>query len=375
MDLTWGELSKALLNKKLTEIEIVNNLKRINNAFTKDRSLIGEYVESEDLVSAYSLFYLPTNIPKFNFLIEQLSPEAIEDLSNATFVDIGCGPGTYVFAFLEFLISKSSDLGVPNNKIYGIDRSELMLKQAREFKKVFFPKANTLFTNKVPHLEDDNKKVLFFGHSLNEMGIDTGLEIIKKIDPDYIFIVEPGTPAVFEFIIELRSAASKRGYKSLYPCSNIVSNCPVANKNKADWCHQVIKMVHGADIERLSQLISRDRKTMPMIGHVYCKNDVNKIIQNKSSEVLTGRVVRVLKDTKFSFSMEICIEKKYVCASDLDSLDLAVVKIEILKKQFSKKELKSLKKLNVGIAIEFEIIKVLSDESWRVNVLKGMVDF
>ncbi len=93
--LSIAEIRPHLLNPHLKEGELVRLIKEISLKFTGQKSQIANYTLNEDLISAYSTFYLPTNIPKMHFLLSKLSDSVLSDLQDRPFVDVGTGPGTY----------------------------------------------------------------------------------------------------------------------------------------------------------------------------------------------------------------------------------------------------------------------------------------
>ena len=93
-------LKDYLLNPNLSESEFKKLLLKISSNFTSNREKINKYVLSPQMVSAYALFYIPTNYPKLFFLMNQLPIEVREVIKKCDFIDIGTGPGTYLLSFL-----------------------------------------------------------------------------------------------------------------------------------------------------------------------------------------------------------------------------------------------------------------------------------
>lgn len=353
MNLSYNEIEKKLI-VAISEGKAVNLLEKINTGFTTKREQIGDYVLSPEMVSAYNLFYMPTNIPKFSFVMDQLPKEIKEELRTSHFIDLGTGPGTFVLAFLDYF------KGEHEGRVVGVDTSRLMLEQAQKNINGYFPNSKeVIFSDSLPSLAPNEKKTLFWGHSLNEMGVESALDCVDRVRPETFFIIEPGTPDMFSKVIELREKMKERGYFGVYPCASLESSCPVQKRvesGELDWCHQVLRMTHEPSIERLSQLISKDRKVMPLIAHVYSKVEVSSVKKK-------ARLIRFLKESKFSFDWEVCL-------LDQDSKELKVIKFEVLKKLMSKQKIKELKKESVGIEVHFEVVKKMSEEYYRVKLIE-----
>ncbi len=346
MDLSFDNLKNLLLNPNLSEVEIVRLLKSIHKNFTTNREDIGDYAKTEDLVSAYTMFYLPTNILKLPFVLNQLNQKTIEALKKTSIIDIGSGPGTYALGFLEYFKNEFSE------SLILVDQSESMLKQAAKVINHFFPNfKNVHYQKNLDSFKKPGDITLFFGNSLNEIGFDKAMVLIDKLKPKFLFFIEPGTKDFFKTTLKIRNEMKKRGHSVLYPCPSLNDKCPLEGKD--DWCHQILHITHDPSIERLSQLLKKDRRSMPFISHLY----------NLSQEIESNipvRLIRVLKETKFALMWEVCLE---------ENGKIQTKHFEIPKKLFSKGVLKKLKNSSVGIEVEFEIIKKITEDLWRVKLL------
>lgn len=342
------ELQKLFLIPTLSESELVKKLKIISQNFTIKREHIKDYVLDEKFVSAYSAFYLPTNYPKFSFLMNSLSLEFREKIKDYDFYDIGSGPGTYSLAFLDYLN------GDYERNVFVIDSSSLMLKQAKNILGHYHRDKKIHYGTAIE--PSQRKKIFFFGNSINEIGRAGLKNLINTHSPDIVMFIEPGTSDFFKEALGIREMLIDKKFSILYPCIN-ASACPIAkiiDSGGVEWCHQVLRMTHEPSIERLSQLIELDRKIMPMIAHVYSmeKSHVNKIVH--------GRLFRFLNETKFSFEWQVCFG---------ENEENKLAKFEIQKRSLSKSDQKEMKKLSVGIGFNFEIEKELGPNHFRVKLI------
>lgn len=331
--LRLDDFKQTLLLTHLTESDHVRNIKELTEKFTTKRHSLDDYLSSEALVSSYAYFYLPTNVPKFHFVFQFLPMALQEMILSSPFIDMGSGPGTFLYALL--LLKKMRGLSFDQD-IYCIDKSALMLSQAKKIIDSHFENVSLKILSS--YKEERSDAVLFFGHSLNEMGIEEGLGLIDKINPRVVFFIEPATKEFFNEIKKLR-AALKEKYQIYYPC-------PSSDECPSSWCHQILRMGHEPCVERLSQLVSLDRKILPLVSHVYLRNDVllEKRDEHEENEVVIHRFIR---ETKFSFDYEVCRkEEKNIIAPYV-----------VLKKFQSKENLKKLKNLSVGEKVFFEGIK------------------
>jgi hypothetical protein len=118
-----------------------------------------------------------------------------------------------------------------------------------------------------------------------------------------------------------------------------------------DWCHQVLKYDHGHSLERLSQLVKIDRKTMPLIAHVYVKDYV---IEGSHSN--SDKLIQIIKETKFSYLCKICTKENNI------------KRVELLKKFMDKKTIKDFRVSSIGASIYFDFLKELEDGTIRAKL-------
>jgi hypothetical protein len=351
MSITYQRLKPFLLTPNTPEREVATILERIKGTYTFNRSDLEQKQWTPKEVSAYASFYLPTNYQKFSMLMKQLPLEIKSQLGSCKVIDFGTGPGTYLLAFIDYFGADAA------SGFIGIDKDLQMIDQAKSLVKGLFPDSQRKveFRTDIPSPEDEASRLLIFGNSLNELTVEHVKDIIRKIDPQFILFIEPGTPAVFDSIVNIREWLGEEDFDCFYPCPSLKSECPVAARVSAgqdDWCHQVWRGTHDDQVERLGQMAKIDRKVMPFIGHIYGKTVVH-------AEAPQVRFMRFLLESKHSFEWEVCL---------LKDEGLRLLTFEIPKKSFSKKEQKLMKKMSVGENFSFEIIKKLSDSRWRVNI-------
>lgn len=322
-----------LLHQFKSEQEIFEAIAEISTKFTTKRESISDYLHDEKLVSAYTLYYLLTNIPKFKGVLKWLPPEFIAELKKSTFIDMGAGPGTFSFAFKNWSASEKP--------IYQVELSGVMKKQARLLWDGFFPE--TELTQNIPSKTNDST-VMFFGHSANEMSVEVVLDYIKRVNPTHIIFLEPGTKDFFKKMLVIRDKLFQSSWNQVYPCS---SNAPCPMKEQDNWCHQYIHHVHSSELERIGQKVGINRRYMAMTLQVFSKESSFKTAQAK--------IVQIKAETKFSFEWVICADNQ-------------LVDIQLMKRGLNKSELKELAALCAGELISYQVDKVLEDGKQRITL-------
>lgn len=343
------DLIEEHLIERPSDQKVANLLNDIKTKYLEEK---GESVPlNQQEVSAYTQFYMPTNSRKFDFVWKQLPEQVRADISKLPFVDFGCGPGTYTWAAISAGIK---------GPFYGIDSNQHMIKQARRLAEGLFPNADVSFNVSEKGISIDEDKTLLFGNAVNEMGVSQTIQWIEKLNPRFIIFIEPGTSKVFKEMLNLRKDLAERSFQIHYPCASLEFDCPAAgrilgtgDKQKEDWCHQVLREVPHPSIERIGQMARMDRKVQPYMSHVY-ELDGN----NQRSEG-TARFVRFLTESKFAFNWEVCLIRNGI---------QTIVEFEVLKKNMNKRAQKEFKKLSIGHEVEYTLIKNVSEEKLRVSV-------
>jgi ribosomal protein RSM22 (predicted rRNA methylase) len=325
-----------LLYQFKSDHELVSSIQELSDKFTKNRDQIGDYLKDPRLVSAYTAFYLLTNIPKLAEVFKRLPSEFLKDIRHSPFVDFGAGPGTFSIAMKEWLGEEKLDF-------FQIEISSLMKEQGREIFKAFYPNVNLVQHTKAVEIKDS---FLLFGHSSNEIGCEETMSLIEVIRPKHILFIEPGTKDFFKQILVLRGKLKELGFSQFYPCPH-EEECPLKGSD-SDWCHQYIQVKHHPDIERISQMAKKDRRNMPLTIAGFSKNNYSKTQE---------RIIRVFPETKFSFEWEVCHKEK----ND---------RYQLLKRNLNKDQIKSLEALLSGDEIQTKLVKDLG-EMKRVEIISS----
>lgn len=335
MQLTLSEILPHLIYSFKSEDDLVKSIEEISLKFTTNRDRISDYLKDPRLVAAYTAFYLLTNIPKIGEVLKWLPDEWIRELKNCNFIDLGAGPGTFSLAWKE--------LGCGGD-FFQIESSPLMKEQGLKLWQGLY--SSKLFQGTSWVWETDKPRFLLFGHSANEMGVAAAIRYIEQINPEHILFIEPGTKDFFREMLEIRNYLLKNNFHLLYPCPK-PHECPMRNSAE-DWCHQFIHVKHEAEVERLSQMVRKDRKLLPLTVQAFSRTF--------STQNPNERLVRVMAETKFSHEWEVCHDNQ-------------LKHYQLMKKDFSKSESKEIGSILAGEAIQTETIKNL--ESFiRVKLVK-----
>ena len=327
--ITLEDCLQNLLYTFKNEAELLKSIEEISFKFTQERQHIGDYLKDPRLVSAYTAFYLMTNLPKLAGVLQWMPSEWKEIIKKCDLVDLGAGPGTFSLAY------KSWGGG---GDVYQIETAALMREQAHKLWQVK-NSSQRLFQSERWSWQNEKEKLLLFGHSANEMGVDKTIGYIETIKPQHILFIEPGTKDFFMQMLEIRDYLLRKKFNVLFPCPT-AEVCPFKNSSE-DWCHQFLKVSHSASVERLSQLVKKDRRHLPLTVFAFSSSFISK--------EPSPRLVRVLPETKFSFEWEVCEGDK-------------VIPYQVMKRGMDKQAQKEVGQILSGAPVEVDLDKQIENK-------------
>lgn len=349
LSMNLSDIKPFLLTKFKSEQDLVKSIEKLSLNFTTNRSEIEDYHNDEKMISAYAAFYLTTNFPKYSHCMNYLK-DYDELLSGSEIIDIGVGPGTFMFAIGEYYNWKLK------TTLWGIETSHLMRKQAAKIKEGLYADKDMEIVSKASLIPEKTKglnRVVIFTHSFNEMGLEVARKYIEQLQPDTIVFIEPGTKELFHSYVELRKELIDQEYFCHYPCPTN-NACPM--EGKEDWCHQYLKVTHDKEVERLTQIAQKNRKWMPVTLALYRKG------QARTTKPDEAVIVRTYQESKFGFDWDIC-----TASSEHNTLKST----QLLKRNFSKSQAKEVAKLLAGDRIEYEVDKELKDNKTRIKLKRN----
>lgn len=182
--------------------------------------------------------YVFTRFPATYSVCLKLFKQYLSIIPINSILDWGCGVGTaslaisQIFEKLEYFL---------------VEQDIFAKNYAEQFLKYFFP-ANNVFTF-IP----DKVDLSVFSYSLGE--VNSWKTILDQIwqKTSYLLIIEPGTPAHFDRLLEIRDYILSKGAHICGPCCHNKA-CPLL---KNDWCHFGINVPRSKD-HRLLKNVERN---------------------------------------------------------------------------------------------------------------------
>ncbi|MCB9093703.1 MAG: hypothetical protein H6621_01430 [Halobacteriovoraceae bacterium] len=336
MEITRENLDSIALYPFRSESELMATLQEFIRIYNFERERIPELYDSEQGISAYLYYFFATNVPKGIELLKRIYERQRLSFESGPVIDIGMGPGSFLVSWLKFFPDFS-------NEVIGVDTADLMVEQAHEIFKTYFPNIKTTFKNNYRDVERKENATLCFTHSFNEMSEGEFMKILDYFKPERLLFMEPGTHEVFHKLKAIREKLiNDLNYQVAYPCFS-QATCPISLDSE-DWCHQYVDVRHEVSIERLTQKLNKDRRNMPTIFHVYHKKNLEGKVDK------SGIIFRILKETKFSYDFIVC--------SQIENSN-QLRQVRLLKKQLKARGVskKVIKSFIPGTDIKFKIVE------------------
>lgn len=220
--------------KDILENKIKNNklkdILQIREELTykyKHNKNFDKIINSEKQVIAYILSRLPAT---FSVVSNILKKHDFNDCESI--LDLGSGPGTAIFASVEFL-----------NSLKKITIVEHEISFINQFKEFISKSGNNILKDSISYNKDildidliPNHDLVISSYVLNELSPEKQSFFINKIFQKmnkYIILIEPGTPIGYKNIIKAREILISLGLSIIAPCVHN-NKCPISEEN---WCH------------------------------------------------------------------------------------------------------------------------------------------
>lgn len=258
--------------KKPTKGQIKNLILNISDFFTKKSEFrANDYLENEDLLKGYLLYFVPLTIEKqYSIFKELFRHPKFKNMEELKVLDIGCGPSPAILPIFRLLNENVIDLefirylGVESQQgaIHYAEKFVLFFKKQGLHLKYDFFRANATDLEIYKNLKKIKPDILIFSNSLGEI-FDKGnfsfedfVKIVKnfshKNDNFTLIIIEPGTRKSSMRLHRLRDELIKEA--ELYPFSPCLDNLPCSALKANNWCYEERKWTAPEYLRFLSSM-------------------------------------------------------------------------------------------------------------------------
>ena len=228
---------------------LATGVRRLSGLLTTEReNLPPDYMTRPEYLAAYLHYFMPWNIYRQARLLQGLD---FSLTPNATILDFGCGPLT----FLQAMWLTRPHMRENQYRYVGFDRSEPVLKAGR---KLFEGLAGAGFKGWNVQTERQlgaarksaPADLIVAGNFINELnpprsahGEEVSAEDLllqrwgELLKPDAaILVIEPGTRSSSKQLVRLRESALAVGWKVVAPCAH-AGDCAMPGNRGGAWCH------------------------------------------------------------------------------------------------------------------------------------------
>ena len=191
-----------------------------------------------NVATSYALYYMSINIPKLWMVLGNSGVWRQRELKEIdSLIELGCGPGTFLWSFLFYLYSVAPEQLQKIKHICGVDTSPIYLQIAEQlFEKLLEEKAFAHIDAEFvcgrweDYVTKHHCQLSIFGNSLVESSFDLNTFDLQFLN---LLIIEPGTLKHFQRLRTLRDNLRSHGWHIHFPCTG-GDKCPMSDDN---WCH------------------------------------------------------------------------------------------------------------------------------------------
>lgn len=252
-------------------------------------------------VSAYIGARMPATMAAIGAVLERLCEER-PLFSAKSFLDLGSGPGSFLWAFLEKFQTFERGVLWERNPFF-LEILDLFLKTGESavesLKNVEIVPKNILES----HWNEDQElfDLVSLCYVLSEILPKAHHSLLEKAwmkTRDVLILIEPGTPDGFLNIRRARHFLKQQGGFFCAPCSH-QNLCPL--ENTKDWCHFKIRLKRSVDHKRLKSA------SLPYEDEKYAYLIVQKTPLHRNSS--DGRILKSPLKRRGHVIFDVCTQK------------------------------------------------------------------
>lgn len=271
-----------------------------------------DYNDKRADLRAYACFYMPANMPKLWLMLDR-APGLPAGLGAKPWRirELGCGPGTFLWAALLWLEQRAPDALRNLTAVTGVDRHPGFLAIARRigdalaarpaFRHLRFEFVRADWREAPPAADE----FALFGNVLNEADADEPAHL-AALPAAAVALIEPGTCKTFHRLLPVRDALAAAGWQVVFPCPCAAAPCPMPADN---WCHFAVNRFRLPLVQSLAAKAGRLNPRHNFCGFLFLRPDMcppQSEIVNRKSEIPSWRVLSHLRKANRSGIRWLC---------------------------------------------------------------------
>lgn len=264
-----GLQEEFFVSKKQTDF--AKAFERISSRY---RAESGFFLQTEEERKAYLFTRLPGTFSAVSKALKEMMLRQ-NDLTIQSFLDVGAGPGTGMWAMSELFEGLEKCTLLEKDRLF----MELGKELAKRSSSMVIQNATWKNCDVEKAFEVDPHDLVLLSYSIGELkeaSWEPLLTTLWKATNKAIVIVEPGTPSGYAKLMKIREILKNLGAYIWAPCPHDLS-CPLL---KGDWCHFSVRVprssIHrqlksgdlGYEDEKFSYLVFGKEKASPFQARV-----------------------------------------------------------------------------------------------------------
>lgn len=246
-------------------------------------------IHSSDDIAAYLLARMPATYAAVRTALAALRDNA-PDFAPQSALDVGCGPGTALFAAVEAFPTLTKATGLDHNARFLDAACQIGANIAPPNATFHFAKGDLL---RLPR--DANADVVLASYTLVELAerqAEAAVAALWSVAAHALVLVEPGSPAGFARLVAARRRLIADGAVILAPCTHQQA-CPMV---APDWCHFSVRLPRSRAhlVVKSAKVPFEDEKFSYLVA------------ARAGAPLAAGRIIAPVQHGKAGHSLRIC---------------------------------------------------------------------